>query len=144
LRRRTGSAALLTGLLLSSLFAGGCISLAKSEIGSAPEPATVAQLRKGVTFEEVVEICGVPMETIYQREGILLIYRERHYRFKRFGFDPGLVAGLVDITGLVRTAVANLKLILEWGRVEERRLVVLFDRDDRVAAIAYRDVEDDG
>jgi hypothetical protein len=126
------------------LFAGGCISLARSEIGSAPEAASVAQLRKGASFQDVIEICGVPMETIQQREGRLVIYRERHYRFRRIGFDPGLVAGFVDITGLLRAAIANLKLVLEWGRVEERRLVVLFDRDDRVSAVAYRDVEDEG
>jgi hypothetical protein len=144
LLRRTDSAALISGLLLLSLFAGGCISLARSEIGSAPEAASVAQLRKGASFQDVIEICGVPMETIQQREGRLVIYRERHYRFRRIGFDPGLVAGFVDITGLLRAAIANLKLVLEWGRVEERRLVVLFDRDDRVSAVAYRDVEDEG
>ena len=142
--RRIDSAALLSGILFLSLFAGGCISLARSEIGSAPEAASVAQLRKGASFQDVIEICGVPMETIQQREGRLVIYRERHYRFRRFGFDPGLVAGFIDITGLLRAAVANLKLVLEWGKVEERRLVVLFDRDDRVSAVAYRDVEDEG
>lgn len=144
MRRRTDGAVLWSGLLLFSVLAGGCVSLARSEIGSAPEATSVAQLRKGVSFQEVVEICGVPLETIQQREGRLLIYRERHYRFRRFGFDPGLVAGFVDITGVLRAALANLKLVLEWGRVEERRLVVLFDRDDRLAAVAYRDVEDDG
>jgi hypothetical protein len=128
---------LCASLVLAS---SGCVSLARSEIGSAPPPETVARLEVGASFEEVIDTCGVPLETIEQPDGRLLIYRERHYQFRRFGFEPGLVIGLVDITGIVGAALANLNLVLEWGEVDERRLVVLFDPEKRMSAFAYRDV----
>jgi len=121
----------------------GCVSVARSEIGSAPEPSAIAGLSPGSTFDDVIAACGVPLETIVQPDGRLLIYRERHYTFRRLGFEPGLLAAFIDVTGFLRAAVANLELVLEWGQVAERRLVVLFDDEDRVAAIAYRDLAGD-
>lgn len=119
---------------------GGCVSIAKSEIGSVPSPQVVAELQKGAALAEVVSTYGVPIETIVQPDGILFIYRERHYRLRRVGFEPGLIAGGVNVTGILGAVLANLKLVFEWGKVEEGRLVVLFDEDERLAAVAYRGV----
>lgn len=138
---RAQMAGFLLGTLLVAPWTGGCVSLARSEIGSAPTPEVVAQLEEGTSFGDVLATCGVPFEIIEQPDGRLLVYRERHYRFRRVGFEPALLVGLVDITGALRAALANLKLVFEWGRVEERRLVVLFDRDERLLAVAYRDVD---
>jgi hypothetical protein len=123
-----------------TLIGTGCISLIETETGSAPGPEAVERLRKGASLDVVLEICGAPVQTVAQPDGLLLVYRERHYDFKRVGFEPGIVASLVDFTGIIRTTLENMKLVFEWGVVVERRLVVLFDKQDRVSAIAYRDV----
>ena len=141
-RRRPSLGLVVVGLLLAANLLSGCVSLARTETGSAPEPAIEADLRRGASLAEVLALCGVPLETIVQPDGLLLIYRARYYDFKRMGFEPALLLGLVDFTGFVRAAFQNIKLVLEWGQVKERRLVILFDEEERVLAYAYRDSGD--
>jgi hypothetical protein len=133
--------ALASALLVLSV--SGCISLVRTETGTVPPSSTVAGLQRGASLEEVLAVCGVPVQTLAQPDGLLLIYRERHYDFKRVGFEPAIAVVLIDFTGIVSTMLRNLKLVFEWGKVAERRLVVLFDEDDRLAAFAYRDLEVD-
>ena len=136
-RRLLATLLLLSGTLLSS----GCVSLARTQTGSAPASESIAALQKGASLGDVLALCGVPLQTLVQPDGLLLIYRERHYNFKRIGFEPSTVATFVDFTRFVREALANFKLVLQWGDVKERRLVVLFDEDERLLAYAHRDAE---
>ena len=130
-------------LLLGAACASGCVSLIRVKQGSAPDASTVAGLQKGATLAEVLTLCGAPVEAVAQPDGLLLIYRERRYDLQRIGFDPSRGLGAVDASGVVANALGNLKLIIEWGEMVESRLVVLFDRDERVVAFAYRDEEGD-
>jgi len=131
------------GVVVALLLAGnvlvGCVSLVRTETGSAPPPVVAAELRRGASLAEVLSKCGVPLETIAQPDGLLLIYRARYYDFKRMGFEPALLLGVVDFTGFARAILQNIKLVFEWGKVEERRLVVLFDENEQMVAHAYRD-----
>lgn len=137
-------AAAVTFILLGSSSIGGCVALAKTETGSAPSAQVVSELGESATLNDVLSICGVPLETIVQPDGLLLIYRARYSDFKRVGFEPGVAIGLVDFTGIGRAILQNIKLVFEWGKVEDRSLVVLVGPEDRVIGLAYRDRGDDG
>ena len=117
----------------------GCTALVRTRTGVAPTRLQVSELKTGASLREVLELCGAPLETLVQPDGLLLVYRERYFNYTRVGFEPGLLVGAVDITGLVAGALSNLQLVLQWGFVSERRLVVLFDSDERVSAYAFRD-----
>ncbi len=130
-------------LLVCSWISGGCVSMARTETGSAPGDETVASLEKGASLDEVLALCGVPVQTLVQPDGLLLIYRERHFDYKRIGFEPSAATAFFDMTGLITEVLSNLKLVLQWGDIKERRLVILFDEDERLLAHAYRDTEED-
>ena len=129
----------MVALLLACALASGCISLARIRTGVAPGRSEVLALQKGAGLHEVLSICGVPQETLVQPDGLLLIYRERQFDFRRVGFEPAGALSAVDISGLISTALSNLKLVLQWGDFSERRLVVLFGQDERLLAYAFRD-----
>ena len=140
---RSCRAAFLSAVAALGVAVGGCVSIAHTETGSAPPPEAVAGVREGEPIEDVVARLGVPLQTVDQANGKLIVYRKRDYVFRRLGFEPGVALRFVDVTGLVSSFIANVKLVLEWSDVDERRLVVLFDEEERVQAIAYRPGDDE-
>ena len=127
-------------LVLTALaaVASGCFTLARTEAGSVPSSEAVAAIREGAALEAVVARLGPPLQMVDQADGLLLVYRERATVWRRIGIQPGLLLQLVDLSGVIGAAAANLSFVYEWGHVSERRLVVLFDEDERVETVAYR------
>src|SRR5690606_10961316 len=101
--------------------------------------AAIADIRPGQPLAEVLAACGAPLEMWRQPEGLLLIYRRRHYDFTRVGIDPSRGIRLFGISNAAATtALGNLKLTYETAELTADRLAVLLDRADRVVAVAYR------
>ena len=116
----------------------GCVTLSRTEEGAFPAPAALRTLAKGMALRDVLAACGPPIEAWRQPEGLALIYRARRYDYDRFGLDPSRVLELVPVSSLAASALSNLRLTLERADLEEDRLVVVFDRDERVSGFAYR------
>ena len=134
--RRVARFVVHMALVLSS---SACFTLARTEQGSAPSAAGVAEIRRGARLEYVIERLGAPVQTVEQREGLLLVYRAREFVWRRIGIQPGLLFQFVDPVGGVGAALSNLSFVYQWGDVSERRLVVLFDEEQRVETVAFRD-----
>ena len=104
MRGRRAIVFVVIGLVATGPWLGGCVTVAESEAGYVPSPARIAELRKGASFAEVIETCGVPVETFDQPDGKLLVYRNRLSLYRRIGFEPA-VARAPD--GAVDTPAAN-------------------------------------
>ena len=129
----------LTALLLGFLAAAtACVTVGRTTIGSMPPEDAVRALKKGASVAEVLRSCGAPVEAWSQPEGLLLVYRRRHYNFGRYGFDASQALRVVDASNDVAAVVANLSLTIEEGTLGDDRLAVLFDRDGRLVTLAAR------
>jgi hypothetical protein len=119
----------------------GCVTLSRTEQGTMPGAAAIAGLAPGARLDDVLAACGPPVEAWRQPEGLALVYRARHYAYDRYGFDPSRLLELLPISSVPATVLANLRLTVESGSVGEDRIVVVFDRDDRLTGVAYRSRE---
>ncbi len=132
-----GAARLTTAIALAVLLPA-CVTLSRTDEGSFPSPAAVHELSQGMALRDVLASCGPPLEAWRQPEGLALVYRARGYAYERVGLDPSRMLELLPISNVAATALSNLRLTFEWGRRGEDRLVLVFDREDRLAGVAYR------
>jgi hypothetical protein len=125
-------------LCLLLALAPGCVTLGRTKTGTMPPADAIEGLRKGEPLGAVVRRCGAPVEAHLHGGGLLILYRERRYDYDRLGLDPSRAVGYLGVNSAAGDALSNLKLVLERGTLAEDRLALLFDRDDRLVAIAYR------
>lgn len=138
--RGVGAGALAV-LLSAALFSSGCVSFVRTRQGTAPDAPALQALQSQATLAEVLQACGTPTETWLAPDGLILVYREQQYAFDRLGLSVSQILTFVDVSQVAATVLSNLRLILERGRMSERRLVVQLDGDDRLVAFAYSDFE---
>ena len=134
----------LAALTLLALAVGplsGCVVLGRSTVASVPSATAVAGVTNGAEIGEVVQRLGAPVDLSLAPDGLLLIWRERHYDYDRFEFDPSQGLSFLSLDPILGATLSNLKLILERGILREERVAVLFDRDGRVIAVSQRDAE---
>lgn len=134
---RSGAVRLATALALAAALPA-CVTLSRTEEGAFPAPAALRALSQGMALRDVLESCGPPIEAWRQPEGLALVYRARRYEYDRLGLDPSRLLELLPISDLAATALSNLRLTVESGSTGEDRLVLVFDRDDRLTGLAYR------
>jgi hypothetical protein len=91
-----------------------------------------------MALRDVLSSCGPPLEVWRQPEGLALVYRARRYAYDRVGLDPSRLLELLPLSNVAASALSNLRLTFEWGHTGEDRLVLVFDRDDRLTGLAYR------
>jgi hypothetical protein len=139
LRLRRRAALALLALAVGPM--SGCVVLGRNTVGSVPSPAAVAGVPVGADVEDVLQRLGAPVELSIAPDGMLLIWRERHYDYDRFEFNPSRGLSRLSLDPVLGSALSNLKLILERGTLREERVAVLFDRDGRVVAVSQRDAE---
>jgi hypothetical protein len=117
----------------------GCATVSRDVVGTVPPAAAVAAVGEGASIGEVLEHLGAPLEYWSSPDGLLLIWRERRYDFERLQLDPSFGLRFVSLDPTIGSALANLRLVLQRGKLREQRLAVLFDRAGRVIAVAERD-----
>jgi hypothetical protein len=117
----------------------GCVALGRNITGSVPPAAAVASVQQGAQLGEVLQRLGAPVELSFAPDGLLLVWRERRYAYDRLELDPSQGLSFVSLDPVLGSALSNLKLILERGRLREERVAVLFDRGGRVIAVSQRD-----
>ena len=128
-------------LALQVAAAGGCAAISRNVVGSVPPAGAVAAVKEGATVGEVLTRLGAPVEYWLAPDGLMLIWRERHYGYDRLELDPSQGFSYLSVDPIVGAVLANLKLVLERGSLREERVAVLFDEDGRVIAVAQRDAE---
>jgi hypothetical protein len=128
-------------LALAAALPSGCVVLGRNTAGSVPSAAAVAGVANGASLEEVVQRLGAPLEFSLAPDGMLLVWRERRYAYDRLELDPSQGLSFVSLDPVLGSALSNLKLIFERGRLREERVAVLFDRAGRVIAVSQRDAD---
>jgi hypothetical protein len=130
--------ALVLALALVLAATSGCVTLTRASAGSMPPASAITSLRHGDALPSVLARCGSPLEVYRHAGGLLLLYRERRYAFDRLELDPARGLSYAGLSQVSLAAASNARLNLERGNAAEERLALLFDRDDRLAAIAFR------
>jgi hypothetical protein len=120
---------------------GGCVTIGRTTTGSSPSAEATIGLNPGAPISLVLRRLGAPTETWRQPEGLILLYRKRTYDYDRLGFEPSRAIAILSLDPILGDALSNLKLTLERANLLEERVAVLFDRDNRVVAVAHRDCE---
>jgi hypothetical protein len=136
--RRCAALALLA---LTAGSSSGCVVLGRNTVGSVPSAAAVDGVPIGAEIGEVVQRLGAPVDLSLAPDGMLLIWRERHYNYDRLEIDPSQGLSFLSLDPILGSALSNLKLVLERGTLSQERVAVLFDRDGRVIAVSQRDAE---
>jgi hypothetical protein len=93
----------------------------------------------GASVGDVLGHLGAPLEYWLAPDGMLFVWREQRYDYDRLELDPAQGLSFLAIDPIIGTAVSNLRLTLERGKLRENRVAVLFDREGRVTAVAHRD-----
>jgi hypothetical protein len=136
---RSGAA---IGLVLGASVVAGCAALGRRTVGDVPPATAITSIPEGASVDEVLERLGAPLEYWMGPDGLLFVWREQRYDYDRLELDASEgLSSFLAVDPLVGTVLANLRLTLERGRLREQRVVVLFDRDGRVIAVAHRDGE---
>jgi hypothetical protein len=139
--RRAGLESRAGAALLAAAMAAGCAAVGRNVTGSVPAPAAVGAVEEGASVGDVLARLGAPLEYWLAPDGMLLIWRRRHYDYERLELDPSQGLSFLSVDPVVGTVLSNLKVILERGHASEDRIAVLFDGDGRVIAVAARDRE---
>jgi hypothetical protein len=136
--RRFAQTAAALGLGLALLSTSGCYTMLRGVEEKAPSTESIRGLTVGAPVAEVLEQLGVPNETWAQPDGLLLVYRQRFYDYDRVGIDPSSTLRFIDVSQTTSGLLENLSLTLEWGRLTENRLALLFDPEQRLVTWAWR------
>lgn len=134
---RARPCALALGAL--ALLQAGCVTMIQVSAGNPIDPAAVARVQSGTPLPEVVATLGAPLEVQRHADGKLLVYRMTGRNTFRLGLDASQVLRFVDTTQLVSEVVGNFRLTIDRVHADEDRLVILFDLEDRVRAVGYRE-----
>ena len=124
--------------MLALAVCGGCAVVGRSVVGTVSTSVAVATVEEGASVGEVLARLGAPVEYWLAPDGLLLIWRQRHYDYERLALDPSRGLSYLSVDPIVSSVLNNLKLVFERGTLTEQRIAVLFDDEGRVIAVAAR------